>query len=362
MKTKKESKTKTPDLEIVDEIFLVDKKDKKLLGLKPDIEEAPEVLVIPEGIEIIGPDVLFVSKNKFLRSNIKSVKFPDSLKKIENNAFFRCTDLADIQFGNGLEYIGKIAFASCRGLEKIVLPDSLRVIESQAFMDCSKLKNVVFNEGLQVIEWSAFYICKNLNEFVLPKSLRVVGDEALQYAKKVTIHGELPHNLMRAVSPMSWTTHSEYTSRKWPMVVELVADDGTYFLPKYIELANASDCECALNSGVQEKMQTLYKYCNSGDASADTAYLLFALSRTFLFYFLSSFFICISNSDIISCLQFPVNTFFIFFSTLFNQISVVCQKKSASLRSGFIISLFSFCVKYYFTFFYIFFTLSPISL
>ena len=74
------------------------------------------------------------------------------------------------------------------------------------------------------------------------------------------------------------------------------------------------------------------------------------------------FFICISNSDIISCLQFPVNTFFIFFSTLFNQISVVCQKKSASLRSGFIISLFSFCVKYYFTFFYIFFTPSPISL
>ena len=86
------------------------------------------------------------------------------------------------------------------------------------------------------------------------------------------------------------------------------------------------------------------------------------LSRTFFILFFKFFFICISNSDIISCLQFPVNTFFIFFSTLFNQISVVCQKKSASLRSGFIISLFSFCVKYYFTFFYIFFTLSPISL
>lgn len=272
MKTKKEPKTKASELEIIDDIFMVKKENKKLVGLKCDESNTPEHLVIPEGIEIIGPDVLFVSKNKFLRSNIKSVKFPDSLKKIENNAFFRCTDLTNIQFGNGLEYIGKIAFASCRGLEEIVLPDSLRVIESQAFMDCSKLKNVVFNEGLQVIERSAFYICKNLNEFVLPKSLRVVGNEALQYAKKVTIHGELPHNLMRAVSPMSWTTHSEYTSRKWPMVVELVTDDDTYFLPKYIELANASDCECALNSGIQEKMQTLYKYCNSGDASADTAY------------------------------------------------------------------------------------------
>ena len=271
MKTKKESKTKTPQLEVVNDIFMVEKNSRRLVSLKPDIKEAPENMVIPEGIEIIGPDI-FVSKNKFQCSNIKSVKFPDSLKKIENNAFFRCTNLTDIQFGNGLECIGKIAFASCRGLEEIVLPDSLRVIESQAFMDCSKLKNVVFNEGLQVIEWSAFYICKNLNEFMLPKSLRVVGDEALQYAKKVTIHGELPHNLMRAVSPMSWTTHSEYTSRKWPMVVELVTDDDTYFLPKYIELANASDCECTLNSGIQEKMQTLYKYCNSGDASADTAY------------------------------------------------------------------------------------------
>lgn len=102
--------------------------------------------------------------------------------------------------------------------------------------------------------------------------MRVVGDEALQYAKKVTIHGELPHNLMRAISPISWTTHSEYTHRNWPMVVELVTDDDIYFLPKYIELANAADCECALNSGMPEKVQTMYKYCNSGDTSADTAY------------------------------------------------------------------------------------------
>ena len=258
-------------MEIVDGIFLVKKENQKILGLNPDIEETPEDLVIPEGIEIIGP-AAFVSKNKFLRSNIKSVKFPDSLKKIGNDAFVQCTDLTDIQFGNGLECIEKNAFASCRGLEEIVLPDSLRVIESQAFIGCSKLKNVVFNEGLQVIEQSAFYICKKLNEFILPKSLRVVGDEALQYARKVTIHGELPHNLMRAVSPISWTTHSEYTRRNWSMVVELVTDDGDYFLPKYIELANAADCECTLNSGMPEKMQTMYKYCNSGDTSADTAY------------------------------------------------------------------------------------------
>ena len=100
--------------------------------------------------------------------------------------------------------------------------------------------------------------------------------------------------------------------------------------------------------------------------SADSSFLIslaFCFVKNFFILFFKFFSICISNSDIISCLQFPVNTFFIFFSTLFNQISVVCQKKSASLRSGFIISLFSFCVKYYFTFFYIFFyTISDIAI
>lgn len=153
---KRVNKAKEAELEIVDDIFMVEKNSKKLIGLNPNIEESTENLVIPEGIEIIGP-AAFVSKNKFQYSDIKSVKLPNSLKKIGNDAFSHCTKLTDIQFGNGLECIGKNAFASCRGLEEIVLPDSLRVIESLAFADCSKLKNIVFNEGLQVIEQSAFY-------------------------------------------------------------------------------------------------------------------------------------------------------------------------------------------------------------
>ena len=270
MKAKKEPKTKASELEVVDGIFMVEKEENRLIGLNPDIEEAPKNMVIPEGIEIIGQGA-FMSK-RFQHNNIKSVKFPDSLKKIEEAAFFQCIDLTDIQFGNGLECIEKNAFSSCIGLEEIVLPDNLQVIEGKAFANCSELKNIVFKEGLQVIEQSAFYVCRNLNNFVLPKSLRVVGDEALQYARKVTIHGDLPHNLMRAVSPISWITRSEFDCKKWPMVVELETDDGTYFLPKYIETTNAADCECALNSGMPEKMQTMYKYCNTGDTSADTAY------------------------------------------------------------------------------------------
>ena len=53
MKTKKESKTKTPQLEVVNDIFMVEKNSRRLVSLKPDIKEAPENMVIPEGIEIM---------------------------------------------------------------------------------------------------------------------------------------------------------------------------------------------------------------------------------------------------------------------------------------------------------------------
>ena len=88
MKTKKESKTKTPQLEVVNDIFMVEKNSRRLVSLKPDIKEAPENMVIPEGIEIIGSDIL-LSKNKIQSSNIKSVKIRESIKKIEKKAFIR---------------------------------------------------------------------------------------------------------------------------------------------------------------------------------------------------------------------------------------------------------------------------------
>lgn len=50
---KRVNKAKEAELEIVDDIFMVEKNSKKLIGLNPDIEESTENLVIPEGIEII---------------------------------------------------------------------------------------------------------------------------------------------------------------------------------------------------------------------------------------------------------------------------------------------------------------------
>ena len=46
MKTKKEPKTKASELEIIDDIFMVKKENKKLVGLKCYESNTPEHLVL----------------------------------------------------------------------------------------------------------------------------------------------------------------------------------------------------------------------------------------------------------------------------------------------------------------------------
>lgn len=57
---KRVNKAKEAELEIVDDIFMVEKNSKKLIGLNPNIEESTENLVIPEGIEISGRRHLYL--------------------------------------------------------------------------------------------------------------------------------------------------------------------------------------------------------------------------------------------------------------------------------------------------------------
>lgn len=96
---------------------MVEKNSRRLVSLKPDIKEAPENMVIPEGIEIIGP-AIFVSKNKFQCSNIKSVKFPDSLKKIETMHFSGVLTLLIFSSETGWNTLGKSRLLRAEGLKK----------------------------------------------------------------------------------------------------------------------------------------------------------------------------------------------------------------------------------------------------
>lgn len=92
-------------------------------------------LVLPKGIKTVNPGL-------FSCSTISSVTFPESVTKIDDFAFYGCKKLSTLKVTEGIEEIGKNAFAYCDGLESIILPGSLKTIESYAFEGCTEIASV----------------------------------------------------------------------------------------------------------------------------------------------------------------------------------------------------------------------------
>lgn len=67
----------------------------------------------------------------------------DTVKIIDNCAFFRCSTLRFIRLSNTLEFIGLLAFHHCQYLEAVFLPSTVKSIESGAFDRCRSLRLLI---------------------------------------------------------------------------------------------------------------------------------------------------------------------------------------------------------------------------
>ena len=109
-------------------------------------------VAVPNGTTAIGP-------HAFERNNtIRSVVLPDSLTAIENNAFFCCMHLTEVQWGRGLTRIGDNAFADT-GLTAIDLPDSVVSLGRKAFSGCRNATTIRPGRCLRDLGHGAFDWC-----------------------------------------------------------------------------------------------------------------------------------------------------------------------------------------------------------
>ncbi len=84
---------------------------------------------------------------------------------IEQRAFYGCTSLKKVTFGNDceLQTIDGSAFDGCTALEEISIPISVTSIDTRAFSNCSNLTTVNFScPALTTINEAAFDNCKSL--------------------------------------------------------------------------------------------------------------------------------------------------------------------------------------------------------
>lgn len=79
---------------------------------------------------------------------------PDHITTIEEKTFANCL-IDELIIPEGVERIGKGAFADCSWLVRISLPKSLKSIDSWAFFDCG-IDDLIIPDGVKKIGSGAF--------------------------------------------------------------------------------------------------------------------------------------------------------------------------------------------------------------
>lgn len=120
------------------------------------------------------------------RPGIKAIFMPDSITKIEDDAFNDCTSLELVEFSSKLIDIGKRAFQNCYALKELTFPNTVRNIGDSSFSNCRELKKVNFLQGVESIGCEAFKNCGNLESIDLPSSINVIHMYAFASCSKLS--------------------------------------------------------------------------------------------------------------------------------------------------------------------------------
>ena len=135
---------------------------------------------VPQGIQTIGSGV-FEECVKLQR-----VTLPNTVKVIDEYAFYGCENLTEIELPDQLTTIGVGAFWNCQKLNRMLIPNSVLTIGEQAFNNCQSMTEVVLPSGLTLIGASTFERCMNLAAITLPESITEIGTYAFYGCQSLT--------------------------------------------------------------------------------------------------------------------------------------------------------------------------------
>ncbi len=110
------------------------------------------------------------------KTNLKSVKLPETITKLGGHSFYGCTSLSEINIPEGVLSIGANCFDSCKALTSLTLPESLETIESYAFDSCAGLTSLIVPDNVKEIGYCVFYECSSLSVVVLGAGVETIGE------------------------------------------------------------------------------------------------------------------------------------------------------------------------------------------
>lgn len=127
--------------------------------------ENSTLIVIPQ----IPNTVTTIGRYAFYKcTQIENIEIPASVTKIDDTAFSGCTSLKRVTFAEGsqLTTIESLAFEDCISLDGITIPASVKHIGSYVFGDCSSLTNITISDSVTIIASGAFCRCTSLTDII----------------------------------------------------------------------------------------------------------------------------------------------------------------------------------------------------
>ncbi|MGN0484682.1 MAG: leucine-rich repeat protein [Lachnospiraceae bacterium] len=110
---------------------------------------------------------------------------PNSVKEIDEQAFYQAVGLKDLVLNEKLETIGAQAFDGCEAIVSFKIPDRVTQIGKGAMQNCTALQNLVIGDSLQSIPKDTFRNDKALKNVVIGRSVETIEPNAFENADEM---------------------------------------------------------------------------------------------------------------------------------------------------------------------------------
>ncbi|MDY3796496.1 MAG: leucine-rich repeat domain-containing protein [Agathobacter sp.] len=170
----------------------------------PDSISAREALA---NYDIAGNmEIASIGEGAFEGSNVTKIELPNTVEKIEANAFKGCTSLESIALPETIETIEAGTFDGCTSLKTVEIPEGVTSIGEDVFKGCTSLKTVSIPDTVESIAETAF---DNGNSS-LPITV-VCSDETAEIVKNAASEkvNVLSVNLSTNVDSLEFSKHSK---------------------------------------------------------------------------------------------------------------------------------------------------------
>jgi hypothetical protein len=196
------------------EIYKVTKIDEKAFYYCSDLTS----VIIPNSVKSIG-------KEAFKRcSGLTSINIPNSVKSIGESAFSCCSGLTSLEIPYGITYL--TGFDNCTSLTSITIPNNVTRIGVSAFAACKGLTSIIIPNSLTEIGANGFSGCSGLTSVNIPNSVTVIGESAFQGCSGLTSL-EIPYGV-KNIGRSAFANCSSLTSISFPNSLIGIGDYAFY--------------------------------------------------------------------------------------------------------------------------------------